>query len=93
MNIIKAASAGTYESSDAFVEIAPCEQGVSITLESVVEKQFKKQIQATIMDVLRACDVAHAVVRVKDFGAIDCVLRARVHTAICRAADEKKVQS
>ena len=40
MKIKACASAGTMESSDAYVEIKPCDNGIRIDLESVVEKQF-----------------------------------------------------
>ena len=36
-DIIRSASAGTMESSDVYVEIEPCEQGIEIQLESVVK--------------------------------------------------------
>lgn len=49
MNIITCASAGTMESSDAYVEIKPCDNGIKIELESVVEKQFGEKIKKRLM--------------------------------------------
>ena len=86
-NILKAASAGTMESSDAYVEIEPGDNGLQIHVESVVERQFGAAIEAAVQDVLREQQVNQAVVRVADRGALDCVLRARVETAILRAKE------
>ncbi len=86
-NILKAASAGTMESSDAYVEIEPCDNGLQIHVESVVERQFGAAIEAAVQDVLREQEVENATVRVADRGALDCVLRARVETAILRAKE------
>ena len=86
--ILKAASAGTIESSDAYVEIEPGSAGLEIHVESVVERQFGQAIVAAVEDVLREQQVENAVVRVVDRGALDCVLRARVETALLRAKEE-----
>ena len=88
MKIIKQASAGTMESSDAYVEIEPCDNGLDIHIESVVEKQFGEKIEATVRDVLAEFDLKNAEVRVVDRGALECVIRARVETAIHRGGGE-----
>ncbi|MBE6544462.1 MAG: citrate lyase acyl carrier protein [Ruminococcaceae bacterium] len=85
MNILKQASAGTMESSDVYVEIESNEDGLEIHIESVVEKQFGDRIEATVREVLADCNVTNACVRVVDRGALECVLRARVETAIYRS--------
>jgi len=84
MKIVKIASAGTMESSDAYVELEPREEGIEIQLESVVEKQFGDKIRAVIKEVLDEEGVQSASVRVVDRGALECVIRARVETAILR---------
>lgn len=84
MQIVKRASAGTMESSDAYVEIAPGSGSVQLQLESVVEGQFGDAIRAAIMDVLARQGVENANVRVADRGALECVIRARVEAAILR---------
>lgn len=88
MEILKCASAGTLESSDAYVEIEPASGEVSVSLESVVKKQFGDKIKAAINDVLCEYNVKSASVRVIDRGALECVIRARVETAILRAKGE-----
>ncbi len=87
MEIITSASAGTMESSDAYVEIEPAES-LQIQLESVVQEQFGEDIRAVVGQVLAENGVEKANVRVIDRGALDCVIRARVETAIIRGKGE-----
>ena len=88
MEIKNRASAGTMESSDAYVEIEPAET-LQIRLESVVLGQFGEAIKAVVRDVLQEQDVQKANVRVVDRGALECVLRARVETAVKRGKGEQ----
>lgn len=83
MEIRKVASAGTMESSDAYVEIEPG-TGLNIALESVVGQQFGQSITEVVRDVLTENGVENANIRVVDRGALECVIRARVETAIIR---------
>ena len=87
MEIIKCASAGTMESSDAYVEIEPAEE-LAIQLESVVKNQFGDAILEVVRKTLQECGVEKANVRVIDRGALDCVIRARVETAALRGKGE-----
>lgn len=86
MDIIRNASAGTMESSDAYVEIAPG-TGLQIDLQSVVAQQFGDAIHAVVREVLAEQGVENANVRVVDRGALECVIRARVETAIIRGKE------
>jgi citrate lyase subunit gamma (acyl carrier protein) len=88
-NIKKAASAGTMESSDAYVEVEPGNGGLDIHVESVVAQQFGQAIEEAVRDVLQEQQVENAVVRVVDRGALECVLRARVEVALLRAKEAK----
>lgn len=87
MKIIKAASAGTLESSDVYVEVSPNE-GIAVEIESVVLAQFGQAIDSAVRDVLSQCEVEGAHVRIVDRGALECVLRARVETALLRGKEE-----
>ena len=87
MEIVRSASAGTMESSDAYVEIEPAD-GLEIQLESVVQQQFGQQIRAVVEEMLRDGGVEKANVRIIDRGALECVIRARVETAILRGKGE-----
>ena len=84
MEIKQSASAGTMESSDVYVEIEPGTDGIKLQLESVVMGQFGESVTQTVMDVLREQSVENANVRVVDRGALECVIRARVETAVLR---------
>lgn len=54
-------------------------------------KQFGEQIRQTIDEMLRALDVRQGLIIVEDKGALDCVIRARLQSAILRAAEEQTV--
>ncbi len=88
MEIIKPATAGTMESSDVYIEITPSSEGISIQLESVVKAQFGDSICASVQEVLEENGVKSATVRIVDRGALDCVIRARVETAVMRGKGE-----
>ena len=88
MVITTKASAGTMESSDAYVEIEPCDNGLNIEIESVVLKQYGEKIKLAVNDVLTEQGVENAFVRVMDRGALECVIKARVETAVLRGKGE-----
>ena len=84
------AHAGTLETSDIYVEIAPAEagSGIALNLTSVVMQQFGPEIEAVIRETLADLGVADAQLTVSDRGAVDCTIRARVETAVCRGKGE-----
>lgn len=86
MEILKAAAAGTLESSDCMVTVEPGE-GISLNLTSSVMNQYGRQIKATILETLERLDVKNANVTVVDKGALDCTLKARVECAVFRSSD------
>ena len=65
------------------------ENGIEIDLNSVVQAQFGDEILAVVREVLAECGVENAHVSVQDRGALDCVIRARVETAINRGKGEE----
>ena len=87
MKIMKNATAGTMESSDVYVEIEPGTDGIQLQLESVVAQQFGESIKAVVREVLQEQGIENANVRVVDRGALECVIRARVETAIIRGKE------
>ena len=87
MDIVKTACAGTMESSDVYVEIEPAD-ALDIRLESVVKQQFGDEILRVVGEVLQENAVEKANVRIVDRGALECVIRARVETAIVRGKGE-----
>ena len=82
--IIRRASAGTLESSDVLVQIAPSDDGLHIQLDSVVQAQFGDDILSVVKEVLDECGIEQANLNIQDRGALDYVIRARVETAIIR---------
>ena len=86
--IICRAMAGTLESSDVFVTLEPRDEGLEIEIDSVVKNQFGDAILRTVEDVLAELDVHNAKLSIVDRGALDCVIRARVETAVMRGKGE-----
>ena len=83
---MKNASAGTLESGDIMIQIAPCEKaGLHIELTSSVAAQFGKQIKQVISETLEGLGIDQADVKAVDKGALDCTIRARVTAAAVRA--------
>lgn len=87
MQITKAAVAGTLESSDVMVRVAPYDS-IDIELHSTVANQFGDAIIETIHSVLKQLDVSAVQLIIDDKGALDCVLQARLKAALLRATDE-----
>lgn len=85
-DIKQAGLAGTLESSDIQVIIEPAtEEGVDLSLQSSVEKQFGRQIRKVILETLDSLGITAAKVEAVDKGALDCTIKARVIAAAHRA--------
>ena len=87
---IKTAMAGTLESGDIFIQIAPNDNaGLHIDLDSTVAYQFGDQIKKVITETLQGLGIDQAEVKATDKatdkGALDCTIRARVTAAAVRA--------
>jgi len=85
--IIRRATAGTLESSDVFVTLEPA-SGLEIEIDSVVEKQFGEAIRRVAEETLNELDIQEGRLSIVDRGALDCVIRARVETAVLRGKGE-----
>ena len=84
MKILKNAVAGTLESSDLFVQIEPDENSLTLEIDSVVANQHMDAIRAAVLETLKEFEVSSGKIFIKDKGALDCVIRARVETALKR---------
>ena len=84
MKILKNAVAGTLESSDLFVQIEPDENNLTLEIDSVVANQHMDAIRAAVLETLKEFEVSSGKIFIKDKGALDCVIRARVETALKR---------
>ena len=90
MEIKQTAIAGTVESSDIMITLVPNEtQGIEISLDSSVEKQFGKQIRKVIQDTLALLKIESVKVVAVDKGALDCTIQARTIAAAYRASGEE----
>jgi citrate lyase subunit gamma (acyl carrier protein) len=88
LELKKPAVAGTLESSDIQISMAPNPgKGIEIELDSVVKMQFGDSILATVRRLLEEFEIAEARISLNDKGAIDAVIAARMQTVICRAAE------
>ena len=87
MKIVKTGMAGSLESSDVFITVTSNPgKGRDVDLSSVVKRQYGKQILKVVDETLELLNVKDASVRLEDKGALDCTIRARLETAVCRAA-------
>ncbi|SJN56438.1 citrate lyase acyl carrier protein [Vibrio ruber] len=92
MEIKQPAFAGTLESSDLQVRIAPNhEGGIIIHLDSTVQQQFGEVIRHVVLDSLQQLKVADAILTIEDKGALDCVIQARVQAAVMRACGVEQI--
>jgi len=82
--------AGTMESSDIYVEVAPLAagSGIELSVQSVVYAQFGDAIEKTIMETLESLAIDDMKVVANDRGAVDCTIKARVETAVRRLKEE-----
>lgn len=88
MKIVREALAGTLESSDLLVRIAPKPGALELVLQSEVIHQFGPHIEKVARDCLVRLGITEGLIMIEDKGALDCVVAARVQTAVSRAVDE-----
>lgn len=87
MKIVKEALAGTLESSDLLVKVAPLpEDRVDVVIQSEVMHQFGEQIRRVVLHTLQQLGLVSGQIVIEDKGALDCAVRARVQAAVLRGA-------
>ena len=86
MQLINRSMAGTLESSDAQISIAPGNDGIVLHIQSTVQNQYGRAIKQSVLDTLSKLGIENAEVDVNDRGALECTLRARVECAAYRSA-------
>lgn len=88
------AQAGTLESSDILILLAPASAGTGIKIElaSPTLQRFGRQMLTVIEKTLREEGVVDAQVQANDKGALDCTIIARVKTAVLRAQQVLQAQ-
>ncbi len=85
MEITKQAMAGSLESSDLLVKVAPADK-LDIVIQSTVIKQFGRQIRKMVSETLDELAVSKGSFVIDDKGALDCVIKARVQASVLRGA-------
>lgn len=87
MILTKGATAGTQDKSDIEIIIEPGGNGVELELRSKVMALYGKKIKEVILETLKNLEVDNVKVTASDYGALDCVIKARVECAVFRAAE------
>lgn len=82
------AQAGSFESGDVLVHVAPSREKLTVHIKSKVGPRFSSSMQASVRAVAAELGVTAASIEVVDSGALDFVLRARVTSAMRRAMGE-----
>ncbi|MBU1020662.1 MAG: citrate lyase acyl carrier protein [Firmicutes bacterium] len=80
-------TAGSLESSDCLITIAPSEDLV-INIESVVFEQFGDDILRVISETLKLHKITKLNVLCQDKGALDYTIKSRLETAIKRMGEQ-----
>lgn len=77
------ATAGTFESNDCIVTVKKADV-LTIEIESVVFEQFGNQIRSVTLQTLEDMNINNVHVFIKDKGALDYTIIARLKTACKR---------
>lgn len=87
MQVERQAQAGTLESNDILVAVAPpaAEGSITIELQSLVMAQYGEQIRKVIRETIAGQGITGAYIRATDRGALDCTIQARTLAALSRA--------
>ncbi|GAB1535424.1 citrate lyase acyl carrier protein [Geovibrio sp. ADMFC3] len=88
MKIARRAQAGTMQSSDIMVFAEPGDELI-IEIDSTVAKQYEHLIRAKITEVIERMNVTSGIFRIKDRGALDYAISARVEAVISRAQEQE----
>lgn len=87
IQLLRPAQAGTLESNDIMITVAPgkAATGIVLELDSLVMAQYGEAIRQTIAETVAQQGVADLYIKAIDRGALDCTIRARLLAALARA--------
>jgi len=90
VSILREATAGRDEKGDIVVCLSPAKEnsGIQIEIESTVKSLFGDQIRDSALAMVEECSLRDLKISIRDQGALDYAIRARVQTAIERALKE-----
>ena len=85
------AQAGTLESNDIMLTVAPGApgSGIIIDLHSIVLVQYGSQIKSVILETVVQKGINDIYIKAVDRGALDCTIRARILAVLERAAGKR----
>ncbi|MEJ2659149.1 MAG: citrate lyase acyl carrier protein [Desulfobacteraceae bacterium] len=89
-SVLREAKAGLDDKGDLVVHLKPAgdQSGVQLDIESKVMSMFGEQIRASVLEIIESYGLTDLYVSVRDQGALDYAIRARVQTAVERAIKE-----
>lgn len=90
VKILREAKAGLDERGDVLVCLSPAREnsGIQIDIESTLMSMFGDQIRASALEVVEGYRLTDLTLAIRDQGALDYAIRARVQTAVERAVRE-----
>lgn len=91
VKILRPSEAGLQDKGDVVIRLKPGARGsgVLLDLESKVMSLFGPQIRESVLEEIEKYSLTDVEVVVRDQGALDYAIRARVQTAIERAIREE----
>lgn len=89
--LLRPAQAGTVESTDILIMLAPAEAGtgIQINLVSPTMQQYGEHIANIIRKTLEGQGIEDAIVHANEKGALDYTIEARIKTAVKRASGQR----
>lgn len=84
---MKVGMAGSFDSCDVLITVIEHEK-LEVEIDSIVENQFKEEIEKVIKTTLQALQIEKLKVIVKDKGALNYTIRARLLSALSRMRDD-----
>ena len=90
VRILRGAKAGLDERGDVLVCLSPAAEnsGIQIEIESTLKSLFGDQIRTSAFEVIEGYGLRDLKLTIRDRGALDYAIRARVQTAVERAVRE-----
>lgn len=90
--IFREAEAGLQDKGDVVIHLkpGPDRSGIQLDIKSKVMALFGDQIRASVLEEIAAYGLTDLIVSIRDEGALDYAIRARVQTAIERAIREEQ---
>lgn len=85
MLLLHTANAGTLESSDCFVTVAP-NDGFVLEYKGANSAIFAKRTEKLVRGMIAEYSVSGAKISIQDQGAIEITIKARLETALLRAS-------